>query len=384
MYINYLNSQKNNLLFDSFFQLNYAWFKGSINQKVQQSVERFISRNGNLYFSRVTDGDSGKYYCAVQSENTRLRYLPSQTSEGTQLDVRSTFGQERGPRIFPNFPHVYPTTRLPKLGENATIECIAEGYPVPAYRWFREDEFENLSPLQSKIILNNFNRELIIPNLQRDDMGLYRCEASNTRSLVHQSVTLQIQIDPVFVVPLEDRILDVGSILQLYCEAYPNELNQLRYSWFINATEIFWDRLTFVQQQRLTITNNLLIITNVQPFDNGIYQCAATNTQNNVQRFSTAEVRVITLAPTFGKNTMVSTLRSTVGGLVTIVCHPEGAPQPQIQWFKDSIPLNIGNNVQIFSNGNLAITNIQLMDAGKNNKLKVLHNKKRIYSFSEL
>jgi hypothetical protein len=202
-------------------------------------------------------------------------------------------------------------------------------------------------------------------------MGLYRCEVSNTRSVIFQAVTLQIQIDPVFVVPLEDRILDVGSILQLYCEAYPNEFNQLRYSWFINGTEIFWDRLTLPQQQRLTITNNLLIITNVQPFDNGIYQCAATNTQNNVQRFSTAEVRAITLPTTFGRNTMVSTLRSTVGGLVTIVCHPEGAPQPQIQWFKNNIPLNVGNNVQIFSNGNLAITNIQLMDAGKNKNNKI-------------
>jgi len=250
------------------------------------------------------------------------------------------------------------------LGENASIECIAEGYPVPTYRWFREDDFGNLSPLQPKVILLNFNRELVIPDLQHDDMGLYRCEASNTRSVVFQAVTLQIQIDPVFVVPLEDQILDIGSILQLYCEAYPNELNQLRYSWFINGTEIFWDRLTLAQQQRLTITNNLLLITNVQPYDNGIYQCAATNTQNNVQRFSTAEVRAITLAPTFGRNTMVSTLRSTVGGLVTIVCHPEGAPQPQIQWFKDNIPLNIGNNIQIFANGNLAITNIQLMDAG--------------------
>jgi hypothetical protein len=256
------------------------------------------------------------------------------------------------------------------LGENASIECIAEGYPVPAYRWLREDDFGNLSPLQSKAILINFNRELIIPNLQRDDMGLYRCEASNIRSVVFQAVSLQIQIDPVFVVPLEDRILDVGSILQLYCEAYPNELNQIRYSWFINGTEIFWDRLTLVQQQRLTITNNLLIITNIQPFDNGIYQCAATNTQNNVQRFSAAEVRAITLPPTFGRNTMVSTLRSTVGGLVTIVCHPEGAPQPQIQWLKNNIPLGVGGNVQIFSNGNLAITNVQLMDAGKNKTIK--------------
>ena len=332
---------------------------------MQQTAERFISRNGNLYFSRVTDGDSGKYYCAVQAENTRLRYLPSQTSEGTELDVRSTFGQERSPRIYPNFPRVFPNTRLPRLGENATIECIAEGYPVPTYRWFREDDAGGLYGLQSKAVLLNFNRELIIPDLQRDDMGSYRCEASNTRSVVQQSVNLQVQIDPVFVVPLEDQVLDIGTVLSWYCEAYPNELNQLRYSWFINGTEIFWERLTLVQQQRLTITNNLLMINNVQSFDNGIYQCAATNTQNNVQRFSTAELRVITLAPTFGKNTMVSTLRSTVGGLVTIVCNPEGAPRPQIQWLKNNIPLNMASNIQVFPNGNLAITNIQLMDAGK-------------------
>ena len=254
---------------------------------------------------------------------------------------------------------------MPRLGENATIECIAEGYPVPTYRWFRQDDFGNLFPLQSKIILNNFNRELIIPNLQQDDMGLYRCEASNTRSLVYETVTLQIQMDPIFVVPLEDQILDVGSILQLYCEAYPNDIDQLRYSWFINGTEIYWERLTLIQQQRLSITNNLLTITNVQAYDNGIYQCAATNNQNSVQRFSTAEVRVITLAPTFGKNTMVSTLRAVVGGLVTIVCRPEGAPRPQIQWYRDNMPLGVGGNIQIFPNGNLAVTSVQLMDAGK-------------------
>ncbi|CAF4864629.1 unnamed protein product, partial [Rotaria magnacalcarata] len=80
--------------------------------------------------SRVTDGDAGRYYCAVQAKNSRLRYLPSQTSEGTELVVRSTFGQERGPRIFPSFPHIFPMTRLPKLSENISIECISEGYPI--------------------------------------------------------------------------------------------------------------------------------------------------------------------------------------------------------------------------------------------------------------
>ncbi|CAF1685159.1 unnamed protein product, partial [Didymodactylos carnosus] len=65
-------------------------------------------------------------------------------------------------------------------------------------------------------ILLNFNRELIIPYLQRDDMGMYRCEASNTRSVVNQSVSLQIQIDPVFVVPLDDQVLDVGTAYSIF------------------------------------------------------------------------------------------------------------------------------------------------------------------------
>ncbi|CAF4514446.1 unnamed protein product, partial [Rotaria magnacalcarata] len=80
----------------------------------------------------------------------------------------------------------------------------------------------------------------------------------NTRSVVHESVALQIQIDPVFVTPLEDQMLDVGSILKLHCEAYTNELDQLRYSWFINATEIVFSQLTLEQQLRLTIKNNEL------------------------------------------------------------------------------------------------------------------------------
>ena len=296
----------------------------------------------------------------------RLRYLPSQTSEGTELDVSSTFGQERSPRIFPSFPRVFPSTSLPKFSENASIECIAEGYPVPIYRWFREDELSNLHSLQSKVILKNFNRELIIPNLQHSDIGLYRCEAFNAHSAVHNSVLLQIDIGPIFVVPLEDQILDVGSVLEFYCEAYSDDFTHIRYSWFINATQLVWDRLTLVQRQHLTIINNFLKIVNVQPYDNGIYQCAAMNTQNNIRRSSTAEVRVITLAPTFGKSTMVSTLRSYVGGMVVLVCHPEGAPQPQIQWFKNNILLSARNNIRILLNGNLVITNIQLIDAGKN------------------
>ncbi|CAF4575720.1 unnamed protein product, partial [Didymodactylos carnosus] len=132
-----------------------------------------------------------------------------------------------------------------------SIECIAEGYPIPEYRWYRVDEFGQLLPLQPKTILLNYNREVIIPNLQRDDIGTYRCEVTNIRTVISEKVTLQLQIDPIFVVPLDDQVLDIGTTLSWYCEAYPND--QITYSWFSNGTEIVWSRITAIQQQRVKI-----------------------------------------------------------------------------------------------------------------------------------
>ena len=87
--------------------INYIWFFNALTQKVQQSKERFISRNGNLYFSRVTSGDVGNYICAVMASNPELRYVPSQTSEATFLNVAGSQGSERDPRIWADFPQVY-------------------------------------------------------------------------------------------------------------------------------------------------------------------------------------------------------------------------------------------------------------------------------------
>ncbi len=119
-------------------------------QQVQQSAQRFISRNGNLYFSRVTNGDAGNYICAVAASNPELRYVPSQTSENTYLSIAGSQGSERDPRIWINFPQVFPNRKLPRIASNATIECIAEGYPIPDYKWYRVIEGERF-PLQKKV-----------------------------------------------------------------------------------------------------------------------------------------------------------------------------------------------------------------------------------------
>ena len=197
---------------------------------MQQSKERFISRNGNLYFSRVTSGDVGNYICAVKASNPELRYVPSQTSEATKLLVAGSQGSERDPRIWAEFPQVFPNRKLPKLGKNATIECIAEGYPIPDYRWYRIIDGVRY-PLQPKAILNNLNRVVLLPNLQREDAGLYECNVQNYRNSHNRTVLLQIEIAPLFTVALEDQVLDVGSNIEWYCEATGNVASNILYTW---------------------------------------------------------------------------------------------------------------------------------------------------------
>jgi hypothetical protein len=198
--------------------INYIWFYQSLTQKVQQSATRFISRNGNLYFSRVTNGDAGNYICAVATSNPELRYVPSQTSEVTRLEIAGSQGSERDPRIWPEFPQVFPNRKLPRIGANVTIECIAEGYPIPTYKWYRIVDEQKL-PLQPKAILINLNRVLVIPHVDREDAGFYQCYVENYRNSHSRNVYLQLEIEPMFTVPLTDQVLDVGSTVDWYCEA---------------------------------------------------------------------------------------------------------------------------------------------------------------------
>lgn len=96
-----------------------------------------------------------------------------------------------------------------------------------------------------------------------------------------------------------------------------------------------------------------------------MYQCAALNLQNSIMRYSTAELRVIEFPPTFIKKPMQGTVRAAIGGNATLVCNPEGAPKPNIQWYQNQVPIaNGGPHFRILQNGNLIILGVNKQDEG--------------------
>lgn len=68
---------------------------------------------------------------------------------------------------------------------------------------------------------------------------------------------------------------------------------------------------------------------------------------------------------------MAASLSAAVGGNVTIICNPESAPAPTYQWYRNDIDLQLqqggsaNNRLQLFLNGNLLITDVNLGDQGK-------------------
>lgn len=60
--------------------------------------------------------------------------------------------------------------------------------PIPSYNWTRKD-----LPLPKGSYLTNFNRVLIIPQVQIEDQGEYNCRVVNDRDSKDKSVTLTVQ-----------------------------------------------------------------------------------------------------------------------------------------------------------------------------------------------
>ena len=70
--------------------------------------------------------------------------------------------------------------------------------------------------------------------------------------------------------------------------------------------------------------------------------------------------------PTFMKHPLPRITEAAIGGNITLICDPEGAPQPQLSWLKNGALLQSSmGHYQKLRNGFLLITGVQISDEGK-------------------
>ncbi|XP_044742029.1 contactin, partial [Chrysoperla carnea] len=329
--------------------VKFYWAREYFPNLVEEDKRVFVSYDGALYFSALETIDRGNYSCNVQSKiSVTGRNGPT---FALRVNPHSNYQQLK----FPNsFPKIFP--EAPIVGQEVRFECIAFGYPVANYNWTRKDGVLPRGSYQM-----NYNRVLIIPRVQVEDQGEYVCRAFNDRSQLTHSVVLTVQAEPNFTIPLVDKHVDQKADVTWTCEAFG--IPDVNYTWYRNGVELKMETLEEEDRDRYKIQDNVLTIRYLDDKrDPGMYQCKAKNQLK--ARYSSAQLRVLSLKPSFKKFPLESETYAAEQGNVTIKCNPEAAPKPKFVWKKDNNVIGSGGRRIILPNGNLVIRPVSRDDAG--------------------
>ncbi|RUS76986.1 hypothetical protein EGW08_015243 [Elysia chlorotica] len=331
--------------------LAYNWNKGSVSSFIRPDMnpQYFLSKNGGLYISEVRVEDQGDYRCMVemvpkQGQVLAVNQAPSRTSNVITLAVSGNNANTYGPDIQDKFPQFFPAE--PMVGERVEMECLAYGRLPLRYSWRRDDA--DLSPHAQ---FDDHNRRLILPKARLEDSGSYTCIVSSNTNTREKTAFLSLKARPNFPYPLQNQHLDEGSDFEWRCNAVGVPLPT--YTWFKNGVKLMDDAATGI-----TVRGNILTISDVNADHEGMYQCEAKNS-NGVAR-SSAQLRSLSLAPTFAATPVQSSIQAAQGGDVTISCSPQAAPRADIRWERNGAEVGT-----VLPNGDLHLVGLSVADSGE-------------------
>ncbi|KAF4525298.1 hypothetical protein B566_EDAN014819 [Ephemera danica] len=321
--------------------VTYNWARDYFPNLVEEDKRVFVSYDGYLYFSALDNIDAGNYTCNVQSSVSNT----GRSGPSFPLKVIS-YSNQQHLKFGNNFPKAFP--EAPVAGQEVRLECVAFGYPVPTYNWTRKG-----SSLPRSAIVSNYNRVLTIPRVQVEDQGEYVCRVYNDKVSMVNSVMLTIRAEPNFTIPLLDKHMDQNGDLTWTCEAFG--IPDVTYSWLRNGMLLDPNRLDEEDRSRYHMQDNVLTIKYLKPEkDQAMYQCQAKNQLKT--RYSSGQLRVLSLKPSFKKRPLEPETYAAEGGNVTILCNPEAAPRPKFVWKKDGSVIGSGGTRRILDVGNLIIS----------------------------
>uniref|UniRef100_A0ACB8FSH2 Uncharacterized protein n=1 Tax=Sphaerodactylus townsendi TaxID=933632 RepID=A0ACB8FSH2_9SAUR len=161
-----------------------------------------------------------------------------------------------------------------EFNDSVTLTCETLSGSATV-RWFK-----NSRPLGKsvRIHLTGNNRTLSIPNITRDEAGLYQCEVSDSANTEISDVKY---VDVIYgpevpVIHPPERLYREHSDLRLTCEA--DTFPDAHYIWFCNGLQCG--------------TKSELLIQNVTLKHSGNYVCQAMNVLTLQKRNTTQEIEV--------------------------------------------------------------------------------------------
>lgn len=251
------------------------------------------TRIASLVIHTATVADSGHYSCVAYSESgghattsTDVQVLPADIVDAALLDDAK--------KSVPEFK-VKLSDRETTAGSEVKLECLAEGFPVPKVRWYKNDT--PISPTIGKYTITSSvegYHSLIIAGVHLSDSDCYKCEAANecgvectTAHIVVQEPceVTELENSPSFENPLHNLIVNSGDTATFKCVARGNPTPCL--SWKKDDQDLTDNERVSITQEDGTGT---LKITDIVAEDEGLYLCIAENLLGKVE--SCASIKI--------------------------------------------------------------------------------------------
>ncbi|KAF7273797.1 hypothetical protein GWI33_013511, partial [Rhynchophorus ferrugineus] len=314
-----------------------------------------VLSNGDLYISNAGPGDGYKNY-ACRTVHRLTGEVKASVYPG-RIIVTEPKGNVQ-PRVTVD---KFKATRI-SIGDDVTLPCVAQGYPVPGYYWKKELDGQMVPVALGERITLLSAGLLRISKIQLEDRGVYLCFANNSVGEESVRVTLEVSSPLSVHVQPQVQIVDVGKTANFQCiiNGYPIA----RISWMHNGKPIAPD-------SRVEVLNDppRLTVKELTKEDRGMYQCFATNNWDQAQ--ATAELNMGDASPELIYWFSEQTLQP--GPTVSLKCVASGNPPPQFTWTLDGFPIPdhprflVGQYVTIQDDviSHVNITNIKAEDGGE-------------------
>uniref|UniRef100_T1K8A2 Down syndrome cell adhesion molecule n=1 Tax=Tetranychus urticae TaxID=32264 RepID=T1K8A2_TETUR len=351
-----------------------------------KSGSRIFSLNGNLYIVGVNRQDTHHSF-KCQVHNSITNELITSTSSG-KLVVTDPFTflisiEDPNGNVQPSISNTQRTIKS-IVGSTVYLPCVAHGFPVPHYRWFKRHQETNLNTDIQDLLTGT--GILIINNVSSSDSGRYICVANNSAGedrivfdlTVKQPLSVQLElfntisgdiIEPGLTPALS---ITLGSQLRLHCKitGYPIHL----VTWFrdgkpLNLNSTF-NGSSYSNRIKLNSSNRMLTLYKVNRSDIGCYSCSVTGDSSESTISSTKCLTLSEDAPQL-KETF-SELITSPGERLSLKCVASGNPLPTVTWTLDDQPIPETHRIQygdyVSMNGDVVsyvnITSLRSEDGG--------------------
>ncbi|XP_076863355.1 protogenin B [Brachyhypopomus gauderio] len=247
--------------------------------------------NGALQIHEVKPEDAGIYRCVATNIANRVK------SREAMLTVNPASGARplMRPRIIAG-----PQNISVSLHRTAVLECVADGNPRPLVSWSRADS-KPIDVFGARVLGNG---NLVISVVKAQHSGVYLCRATTprTRNYTVAAANLTVLVPPSLVEKPESQTRPRAGTARFSCQA--EGVPAPRITWLKNGEAIH-------SNGRIKMYHSKLVITQIIPEDDAIYQCQAENSEGSVLTMARLIVVMSEDRPSAPRNVRAETISSS-------------------------------------------------------------------------